>query len=202
MSQNSNDAITGRSVALELQALLRAIIRQPAIFSGDPKILNALKSQGGIAKLEVSFEGNGLHITKNRVSINTLKTHSDRFLERGFKGIDELRKHAHIAIETYNNRLKLPSKRTQAGLSRCVQELESQLDNHQRVNFILLQGLGVAVSQLRNIRSNINPELLEHRAKELIKTLTSLVTINPPPFDTIPEPRESSNTIRMSEYRK
>jgi hypothetical protein len=55
MSQNSNDAITGRSVALELQALLRAIIRQPAIFSGDLKILNALKSQGGIAKLEVSF---------------------------------------------------------------------------------------------------------------------------------------------------
>lgn len=202
MSLNSNDAITAPSVALVLEVLLRAIIRQPAIFSGDPKILNALKSQGGIAKLEFDFEDNGSHITKSRTSINTLKTHSDRFLERGFKGIDELRKHAFIAIDTHNNRLKLPSKRTQAGLARCVQELELQLDNHQRVNFILLQGLGLAVSQLRNIRSNINPELLEHRAKELIKTLTSLVTINPAPFDAIPEPRESSNTIKMSDYRK
>ncbi|WP_122282634.1 hypothetical protein [Pseudomonas syringae group genomosp. 3] len=202
MSLNLQAATAGPNVALVLQALLRAIIRQPAIFSGNVEVLNALKSQGGIAKLELSFNDNGLNTTKNRTSTNTLKTHSDRFLDGGFKGIDELRKHALIAIDTYNNRLKLPNKRTQAGLSRYVQELESQLDNHQRANFLLLQGLGLAVSQLRNIRSNIDPELLEHRAKELIKTLTSLVTINPPPFDTIPEPRETSNTINMSDYRK
>jgi len=202
MSLNFQDTTAGPNVALVLQALLRAIIRQPAIFSGNVEVLNALKSQGGIAKLELSFNDNGLNTTKSRTSINTLKTHSDRFLDGGFKGIDELRKHALIAIDTYNNRLKLPNKRTQAGLSRYAQELESQLDNHQRANFLLLQGLGLAVSQLRNIRSNIDPELLEHRAKELIKTLTSLVTINPPPFDTIPEPRETSNTINMSDYRK
>ena len=166
-----------------LRDLLQLVVRQPARFAENAELLKALNSQGGVASLELSFEDNGETKTKERMSVNTLKAHAENVFERGFEGFDALRKGALNAIQTFNARQTSSNKRTKVGLSKRTEELEAQLEHHQKINMVLLQGLSIAISEFRTIRQNVKPIVLEKRAKDAVDTLLALLSINPPPFD-------------------
>lgn len=166
-----------------LRDLLHLVVRQPARFAENTELLKALNSQGGVASLELSFEDDGETKTKERMSVNTLKAHSENVFERGFEGLDALRKGASDAIQTFNARKTSSNKRTKIGLAKRTEELEAQLEHHQKINMVLLQGLSIAISELRTIRQSVKPAVLEKRAKDAVETLLALLSINPPPFD-------------------
>ncbi|EKO3895391.1 hypothetical protein P0F23_002839 [Vibrio metschnikovii] len=127
---------------LETEKLLRGIITSPAEFKDDAELLEALKSQTGIAKYQDHKR------TIEPCSLNTLKSNAETLLERGFLSLNELRLNAKWAIEEalHNERLSKSNKQTVVGLRHKVEELESQLDAAQRSNFLLT----VMVSELRS----------------------------------------------------
>jgi hypothetical protein len=190
------------SSLLALRDLLLAIIRQPAIFAEKKDLFDALKSQGGMAKLATSFEDNGLPRVKEPMSINTLKTHANDTLERGFQGLDDLRKAALGSITSFQTRSESSNKRTKSGLSKRTEELEEKLQQCQRSNMILLQGLSLAMDELRNVQAHISPALLEKRAQGTVATLLALLSMNPSPFDTLPPMQGSKLVTELDDYRK
>ena len=78
---NQQKVLTSKSFLLE-------IIKSPSDFVNDVELFDSLKSQGGLAKLEVQSR----NITS--CSLNTLKNASETLLNRGFTELDELRKNA------------------------------------------------------------------------------------------------------------
>lgn len=197
---------------LALRDLLLLIIRQPAPFAENDMLKKALKSQAGIAALEISFEDDGQVKQKERLSVNTLKSHSANVFEQGFEGLDALRIAALDKIEEFNERLNASNKRTKVGLSQRTLELEEQLQYQQRINMVLLQGISHAIGTLRTIRHDVKPLLLEKRAKDQIDALLALLTINPPPFnapsfDTRAQVNDvqddiKGNVAELDDYRK
>ncbi|MBF4242191.1 hypothetical protein, partial [Vibrio anguillarum] len=111
-------------------------------FKDDEELMKALKSQSGIAK----YQNQERKITS--CSLNTVKSISEAFLERGFLSLDELRINAKLAIEAVNHVEKASkgNKQTAVGLKHKVAELEFELDAAQRSNSLLT----VMVSELRS----------------------------------------------------
>lgn len=183
--------------------LLKLISRQPTRFSKNEEILGALKSQNALARLRLSFEDGGIHNTKTPMSINTLKAHADILLERGFKDLDALRMAASRAIENLERKNKnSTTKRTKSGLARLVIDLEEQLQKQQRTNMLLLQGLNIAIHELRNIRGNLDSALLEKRASDAAQTLIALLSLSPPSLHTLAPFAGDDRIARIEEYRK
>lgn len=183
--------------------LLRLILRNPGQFASSEVILNSLKSQGALAKLELIYDETGVMITKVSMSLNTLKAHAEIHLPGGFNELNSLRLAALKSIQDLDAKKQSPStKRTKSGLTRIVTELEEELEKQQRANMILLQGLNLALNELRNIRSSLAPALLEKRANDAAQALTALLGMNP----SFPDQNASSNTqghaTRFEDYRK
>jgi len=107
------------------------------------------------------------------------------------------------AIEKVNGSKEATStKRTKSGLSRLVTELEERLDKQRCANMVLLQGLSLAINELRNIRSNLDPALLEKRASDAVQALTALLSL-PPEQPSPPSPSSGDGRVtRLEEYRK
>ncbi|WJN52579.1 hypothetical protein [Pseudomonas asiatica] len=179
---------------LALRDLLQLVIRQPARFAENEELLKALNSQGAVAAFEIEFEEDGELKRKERMSINTLKAHTANVFELGFEGFDALRVGAADAITGFKNRSESSNKRTKDGLSKRAAELETQLEQHQMINMLLLQGLSIAIGQFRTIRQDVKPALLEKRAKDAIETLIALVGLNPPPFNSLPSDTQAGTT--------
>ncbi|MDM9654117.1 hypothetical protein QU755_22475, partial [Pseudomonas wenzhouensis] len=143
--------------------------------------------KSGLAKLEFNFEDSGAIKSKSPMSINTLKSHANLQFKGGFKELDTLRLAALRAIEKVNSSKEPTStKRTKSGLSRLVTELEERLDKQRCANMVLLQGLSLAINELRNIRSSLDPALLEKRASDAVQALTALLSL--PPEQPTPPP--------------
>ena len=77
---------------LATEALLQEIIKSPDEFKNNDGLVNALKSQGGLAK----YDDADRHI--GAVAINTVKSLSELLLDDGFDGFDRLRINAREAI--------------------------------------------------------------------------------------------------------
>lgn len=168
---------------LALRDLLQLIIRQPAPFAENEMLLKALKSQGAMASLELSFEDHGATKLKERMSTNTLKAHAANAIEQGFEGFDALRIAALDKLLEFRERTESSNKRTKAGLSKRTSELEEQLEVLRQVNMVLLQGLSFAITEFRTVKATVKPDLLEDRAQNAADSLLGLLTLNPPPFN-------------------
>lgn len=187
---------------LTLRDLLRLILRKPAEFARNEKIIKALKSQSAMASLEFEFEDTDGLRKKNPLSLNTLKTHANQMLERGFGGLDDLRTSALNSINTFNERARTSNKRTKAGLTKRTEELEDEVEHHRKINLILLQGLSHAIGELKSVRDAPDAKIREKRTLEAIRTLAALVSINPIPFDEIPPTPTESTVTKIGSYRK
>ena len=83
--------LNSRSAVSALRDFLRQVAARPHLFAENVELISALKSQTGIAALEVEFEDDeGIKQTK-AVSLNTLKTYANELFERGFEEINYLR---------------------------------------------------------------------------------------------------------------
>ncbi|MCY1278673.1 hypothetical protein D9M69_248310 [compost metagenome] len=201
--KNNSTPKPNTSATLIAGELLRLIFRSPDHFAKNESILKALRSQGALAKLELNFEDSGVQKIKPPMSINTLKSHANLHFKGGFKALDALRLAALMAIEKVNNSKESNStKRTKSGLARLVVELEERLEKQQCTNMVLLQGLNLAINELRNIRSNLDSALLEKRASDAVQALTALLSL-PPEQPSSPSPLSGSRRVtRLEEYRK
>lgn len=194
--------LNSRNAVIALRDFLRLVTRAPHLFAENVELISALKSQAGIAAFEVEFEDNeGIKHTK-AVSLNTLKTYANQLFERGFEDINHLRTSAKDSIDIFNRRGQNSNKRTKSGLKKRIDEMERDLEQHQKINLILLQGLSHAIAELKNVRDTPNENLRKKRVQEALTTLTMIVSMNPPPFDHFP-PIESDRTVtQLDKYRQ
>lgn len=114
-----------------LRDFLREVLQDPAGFSEDSTLIEALKSQGGLSKLSVEHRG----ICPS--SLNTVKRIAETALEGGFDALDRLRMGAQNAIMAEKSRMKRSNKVDKIGLRKRVDELE--LENQElRLDLLLL----------------------------------------------------------------
>lgn len=105
---------------LSLRDLLHDITSRPEVYLEEVEIIQALKSQGSLAKLSIEPK------CISQSSINTQKRIADNILEGGFEELDQLRKTAIMAVENIAYANKHPDKETRSGLLLTIAKLESE----------------------------------------------------------------------------
>lgn len=194
--------LNSRSAVSALRDFLRQVAARPHLFAENVELISALKSQAGITALEVEFEDDeGIKQTK-AVSLNTLKTYANELFERGFEEINYLRISAKDSIDAFNKRGQKSNKRTKSGLTKRVDEMERDLEQHQKINFILLQGLSHAIAELKIVRDTPSEKLRKKRVQDALTTLTMIASMNPPPFDYFPPSEHYRKVTQIDKYRK
>jgi hypothetical protein len=120
---NQQKVLTSKSFLLE-------IIKSPSDFVNDVELFDSLKSQGGLAKLEVQSR----NITS--CSLNTLKNASETLLNRGFTELDELRKNAKNAIEGAKLG-RTTNTKTRTGLKQKIADLNTEVQVLKKSNLLM-----------------------------------------------------------------
>ena len=115
---------------IETKALLLDVIKEPISFKDDAALIQAVKTQKGLAQYNNEERKIGL------CSLNTFKSNAEMLLDRGFLEIDELRINAKDAIEEAIIGCK-PLKNTKTGLRHKVDAVEVERDTLQKTNFLL-----------------------------------------------------------------
>ncbi|EMK3317940.1 TPA: hypothetical protein I7759_14535 [Vibrio vulnificus] len=115
---------------LNTRYLLLEVIESPENYRDNDGLLQALASQGKLAK----YSDENLKIVA--CSLNTMKNIADSLLDRGFAELDELRKSAKESIleSGYDN---AENEKTKSGAVRKSKRLELELDETRRSNFLL-----------------------------------------------------------------
>lgn len=103
-----------------IRDLLQAVIQSPITYVNQQSLLQALISQGALAKY--SDESKNIYPS----SINTVKRIAEKVLDGGFDALDRLRKAAHDAITKEQFKDKKSNKASKVGLAKRVEELEMQ----------------------------------------------------------------------------
>lgn len=170
--------------AAPLRDLLHHIIAHPSKFADDNSLVNALKSQGRTAQLNFQFEDHDGQKEIKGMSLNSLKRYTEELFDGGFEEFNALRIRALTALTKCQETKKNSNKRTKYGLLKRVSELEQELEQHKKINLILLQGIMVASNSLSNLR-NVSDSVREKRIEDSQEKLRALVSMNPPPFDIL-----------------
>lgn len=105
---------------LNLRDLLRDITTSPDKYLEQTLVIQALNSQGTLAK--ISDESKGIFPS----SINTQKRIAENIIEGGYQALDQLRINALLAVEKKKYANKQPDKETKAGLLLTIKQLESE----------------------------------------------------------------------------
>lgn len=177
--------------------LLKKAALEPIHFVDNQEFIDALKSQGGIAKISGEWSFDGDTIKKTDVSLNTLKKYAGLLFNRGFDEINELRIKASDAIENELSKESKPNKKTRKGLEVMLSECEKALTKHKETNMILLTALSSALQNMNSISSADDKKLRKQRAEYAIERLRAIVSLNQPPFDNIDS---DNNIISLTEY--
>ncbi|MCS0114887.1 hypothetical protein NDJ00_11965 [Vibrio parahaemolyticus] len=185
------------SAAQAIYDLLKKATLKPKYFIDDQEFKNALKSQGGIARLSGEWTFDDITIKKKEVSLNTLKKYSGLLFNRGFEQVDEQRSKALGAIEEELTKGDKPTRRTKKGLEIMIDDLEDALLKHKKTNFILLTALSSAISNINSVASADNKKLRVQRADHAVERLRAIVSLNNPPFDEL---SSDKNVVNLAEY--
>lgn len=198
---SSKDPRVERNTAsiISLRDMLRLIVSEPEHFADNEVIISALKSQGKTASLEYEGAFNGADHKITAVSLNTLKTYSNELFENGFEGLNQLRVAALDSIKAFKERKSSSNKRTKTGLQLRVSELESELEKHKEINFILLQAVSSSISSIKGIKNAPSKDLLDKRADEAISRLRAIISMNPQPFDQL---KDTDTVVRLGKNEK
>lgn len=128
MAMKKNKENNQRTI-LSTEALLQEIIKSPDGFKNNDGLVQALKSQGGLAK----YENAERHI--GTVAINTVKSLSELLLDGGFEGFDRFRINARDAIEkALKGKIK---KSNEESARQKLASTEEMLAITQQSNFLL-----------------------------------------------------------------
>jgi len=182
---------------IALRNLLRSIISEPNLYFDDEYLISSLKSQGKTASLKYSFTFEESIFEVNPVSLNTLKSYSGKLFDGGFEDVDNLRVRSLESINNYKRKASSPNKRTKEGLLATVKELESDLEKHRKINFILLQALSSSIFSIKGIKSASTNVMKEKRCEDAIEKLRAIVSLNPAPFNEV---FNNTNVVDMKDF--
>ncbi|WP_110946387.1 hypothetical protein [Pseudomonas bohemica] len=189
-----------------LHVLLVEAIRKPQHHRSDQELRNALKSQGGIAKLERTVtDERGEAFQLFPMSLNTLKTYSEGHLPGGFGALNNLRLKALEALEIAEKRGERSNKRTRSGLALKVAELGNELELHRQTNMLLLRALAECHEWFFNIRDASTALQREKDAQDAVDVVRAVLSLAMPPFNTlhvIEAPAPSVDVANIADYRK
>nr|WP_319526870.1 hypothetical protein [Pseudomonas laurentiana] len=206
MSQGISLAAHAAPSVRGLHTLLVDAIKRAKQYHSDQDLRKALKSQGGIAKLERAVtddRGDTLHVIP--MSLNTLKTYADAHLPGGFKALNDLRLKALEALEIAAKRGERSNKRTRSGLSLKVAELEHELELHRQTNMLLLKAIAECHEWFYNIRDASSALQREKDAQDAADTVRAVLSMAMPPFNTlhtVEVPSPSAEVPNIADYRK
>jgi len=205
MSQGISLAARAAPSVRGLHALLVDAIKRAQQYHSDQELRKALKSQGGIAKLEravTNDRGDTLQVIP--MSLNTLKTYADTHLPGGFKTLNDLRLKALEALEIAAKRGERSNKRTRSGLSLKVAELEHELELHRQTNMLLLKAIAECHEWFYNIRDASSALQREKDAQDAADTVRAVLSMAMPPFNTlhtVEVPSPSAEVPNIADYR-
>lgn len=182
---------------LAARQLLRTLIKNPESYAEDEKLIDDLKSQGGLAKLQYKTEIDGETVEKLPMSLNTLKNYAVSVLDEGFDGLDSLRIRAREAVETYSARAERPDSRSRTGLQTKIHDLEEELEKHRAINFILLQAVSSAMNSIKSVRDSQEADLRYKRATDGLDRLRAVIRLNSSPFDIV----HDSTVVSLKDFR-
>ncbi|MBE94706.1 hypothetical protein [Marinobacter sp.] len=188
--------LKNKSSTKSLIEIIRAIIKNPEDYSNDEILIDAIKSQSGIAKLQYRVAIRGREFHKNSMSLNTLKRYADQFLDEGFVALDKLRLEANQALVRYNSKPQKSHYQSKASLKFKIEELEKELDKHRSINFILLQAVNSSINSINSILAAPNDSVRGKRGKDGIERLRAILSLNPRPFDSNPQ-----SIVNIEDYK-
>lgn len=180
-----------------VREIMLLITRHPEQFCEDESLQKALKSQGGIAKLEYEATVGQKVVQKSPMSLNTLKHYADELFDEGFEGLNNLRLKAREAIQTHIHRARRPDSRSRTGLQFKVKELEEELEKQRSANFILLQAINSAMGSIKGVRDASDADIRGKRAKDGLDRIRAIASLNPHPFDEVPQ----SNVVSLTDFK-
>lgn len=181
---------------LAAMEILQAVCRSPDQYIENEKLLKAIKSQGGLAKLKYEGRIDDESISKNPMSLNTLKAYADDLFEEGFEGLNHVRLKAIEALDEYIYRSIQPNSQSRAGLKAKIQDLEDELEKHRSANFILLQAINSAMDTIRNMQKETDDSMREEKANRGLKRIRAIASLNPDPFD-----KAQSSVVSLKDYK-
>ncbi|MNJ33139.1 hypothetical protein D3C77_278180 [compost metagenome] len=206
MSQGISLATRAIPAVHGLHNLLINVIKRPQQHCGDEELKNALKSQGGIAKLDREVTNDrGETFKIFPMSLNSLKTYADSNLPGGFKALNDLRLKAGEALALTEKRGERANKRSRSGLALKVAELEHELLMHRQTNMLLLKALTESHDWFFNIRDASDAAHREKFTLDAADNLRAILSMAMPPFnilETANAPTPSADVANINDYRK
>ncbi|MHA6234050.1 hypothetical protein [Pseudomonas fluorescens group sp. PF-69] len=166
--------------------LLEITITTPNQFIDHTIIRHALKSQGGVASLEYTFDADDTSYCIKPLSITTLKSKISTISEGlTWETFDQLRVQAHDAIEHAAEKKTQGQKETKIGLKESLADAGENLEKQREINFRLLQAIGQAVTALESISSTSDGDLRVKRARDAIEMILRCLSLNEFPFNKV-----------------
>lgn len=185
-----------------LRTLLSDIITSPYIYTKNTSLIQSLKSQGGLAALNAEFETeSGVQLNIIAMSLNTLKTYANLVLDGGFTELNVLRIRALDSCTRAETKSSLANKRSKAGLTIKVSDLEIELMLHKQSNIVLLQALVSALADFKNISEAEDRALRAKRAADASNTIRSIVSLTPSPMTLVSFPPNPQTVVNIDRYR-
>ncbi|ANY86224.1 hypothetical protein IEC33019_0640 [Pseudomonas putida] len=186
MRRKTNKSKQIEDSIIALIKLFESAIADPKRFFDNAVICNALKSQGGVASLNHTFEDDNITYCIKPLSITTLKakmsTLSDGFTWETF---DKLRIQAHDAIEHAHVQKAQDQKTTKIGLKESLSIAELHLERQREMNFRILQAVGQALTILDGVVSIADEELRAKRTRDAKEIIYKCLSLNEFPFNKI-----------------
>ena len=134
-------------------------------YFGNEEVLNALISQGNLAK----YESKELEITAS--SLNTLKRTSEKLFSNGFDELDKLRV---LALDKLSNSVdNSVSRNTKDYYQDRCKKLEQELEQQQQINLLAIHELMNDIQLLKNIQNVNETKLIHSLCEKHIKRLQS-----------------------------
>lgn len=174
---------------LALRDLLREVCSRPSDYLADENLKAALCSQGKLAR----YSNSDKSILGS--SINTVKRIANQYLDGGFAAIDRLRVDASNALMQCSERRDASNKATKVGLARRVTQLEQEIVILKTTNYNLLVAISKAIDAVVSMDED-SAELRTHRREKSIKLISSIVALNPFPFDS-PNTSGDGNVVEV-----
>lgn len=174
-----------------LHQLLIDICKHPEDFSIE-KYAEALKSQGGIAK--INDESRNIQAT----SINTLKRISKEIFENGFEELDRIRIMALDSLNKFIEQGEKSNKITKNGLNKRVEELEEKILKLQQAHLLSVNTIMENLKTFKNIKNNDSKDAIKYLSQEAIDRIQSLSLCS----SLFLELKDSSNVIAFKEVDK
>jgi hypothetical protein len=169
--------------------LLKEIRSNPDHFVENKVIVMALRSQGGLCKLDLTFTSGGQEYCIKPVSLNTLKQKLDNSeTVDDFHYLNKERLAASEALTDFEVKPSKERKRTKSGLEDTVSELKSYIDILHATTDVLLQTIATSRRDLKTIRDTPNTGLRQKRIDDALQRMTLILSLNPEPFNSSTSP--------------